>query len=463
MTLENYIDSIQKKRIAVIGYGVSNRPLVDLLLSKGCQVTICDQRSREKLGVAAEELESSGAKLCLGSEYLNNLDHDLIFRTPGLMPFDAHLQQARERGAVITSEMEVFFSLCPCKIIAVTGSDGKTTTTTIISELLKAQGYTVHLGGNIGHPLLSEVPEMAEDDYVVLELSSFQLHSMVCKPDIAVITNVSPNHLDKHNDYQDYIDAKSYILKNQDPSCRLVLNANDEQTPYYKKQAKAFISYFSDHANIENGVYLSDGMICRTGSGKELSIIMPAEDILLPGKHNILNYMAAFEATRDLVSDAVCREVAASFRGVEHRLERVRVLNGVVYINDAIGTSPSRTIAGLHALNRKPVLIAGGYDKHIPFDALGEEICRYTKKVFLSGETAEKIRNAILCAPSYAETNLPVFVLDSFDDAVLAACSSAQEGDLVLMSPACASFDQFANFEEKGKHFKKLILDMPEE
>ena len=461
MTLENYIDSIRNKRIAVIGYGVSNRPLVNLLLSAGCRVTVCDQRSREKLGTSADELESSGAELCLGSEYLNTLDHELIFRTPGLMPFDKHLQSARERGAVITSEMEVFFSLCPCKTIAITGSDGKTTTTTIISELLKAQGYTVHLGGNIGHPLLCEIPNITEDDIAVLELSSFQLHSMNCRPDIAVITNVSPNHLDKHRDYQDYVDAKSYILKNQDHTCRLVLNANDGQTAAFSVQAKAELSYFSDRPNIDNGVFSSDGMIFRIGENKVLPI-MSEEEILLPGKHNVLNYMAAFEATRDLVSDVVCRKVASSFRGVEHRLERVRELNGVIYINDAIGTSPSRTIAGLHSLKTRPILIAGGYDKHIPFDALGEEICRNTKEVFLSGETAEKIRDAIFSASSYRETKVAVHILERFDDAVHSACASAQEGDVVLMSPACASFDQFANFEEKGKYYKKLILSLPE-
>ena len=348
MTLENYIESIRNKRIAVIGYGVSNRPLADVLLSKGCRVTICDQRSRETLGALADDLETAGAELRLGSDYLKDLDHDLIFRTPGLMPFNEHLQKARERGSIITSEMEVFFSLCPCKTIAVTGSDGKTTTTTIISELLKAQGYHVHLGGNIGHPLLCDVPNIDDDDIAVLELSSFQLHSMFCKPDTAVITNVSPNHLDKHRDFQDYVDAKSYIFKNQDKTCRLVLNADDGHTDYYSGQAKAVISYFSDHKNIENGVFLSDGLIRRINQGKT-SIIMSSEEILIPGKHNILNYMAAFEATRGLVSDAVCRKVAVSFPGVEHRLERVRELNGIVFINDAIGTSPSRTKAGLHA------------------------------------------------------------------------------------------------------------------
>ena len=212
MTLNDYIQGLKGKRIAVIGVGVSNAPLIRLLLSCGCDVTVCDKRTLADMGMEGLELINMGARLKLGEKYLDGLDHDVIFRTPGLMPFDEHLENAKARGSVITSEMEVFFALCPCRTIAITGSDGKTTTSTIISELLKHAGYTVHLGGNIGHPLLCEIPEIKPDDITVLELSSFQLHSMRCRPDVAVITNISPNHLDKHKDYQDYIDAKRSIF-----------------------------------------------------------------------------------------------------------------------------------------------------------------------------------------------------------------------------------------------------------
>ena len=459
MTLQEYVHSLQDKRIAVIGIGVSNTPLIELLCKNGCDVTACDKRSREQMGAEAERLESLGAKLSLGEDYLEGLDQDIIFRTPGLMPFDKHLLAARERGSRITSEMEAFFMLCPCPVVAVTGSDGKTTTTTIISELLKAQGYHVHLGGNIGHPLLCEVPEIEEGDVAVLELSSFQLHSMECRPHTAVITNISPNHLDKHLDYQDYIDAKRSIFLGQQAEDRLVLNLDDAQSPYYASSAKSQISYFSDRNFAETGTFCLGERICRIDRG-QVEEIMRRDEILLPGEHNVLNYLAAFEATRGLVDASVCRQVAMQFKGVEHRLERVRELHGVTYINDSIGSSPSRTIAGLRALKRKPILIAGGYDKHIPFNELGDELCLRAKHVFLTGDTAEKIRTAIAASKFFPESGLDVTMVEDFDEAVGQAAAAAEEGDIVLLSPACASFDHFRNFAERGDHFKKIVMEL---
>ena len=459
MTLNDYIQGLKGKRIAVIGVGVSNAPLIRLLLSCGCDVTVCDKRTLADMGMEGLELINMGAKLKLGEKYLDGLDHDVVFRTPGLMPFDEHLENAKARGSVITSEMEVFFALCPCRTIAITGSDGKTTTTTIISELLKHAGYTVHLGGNIGHPLLCEIPEIKPDDFAVLELSSFQLHSMKCRPNVAVITNISPNHLDKHKDYQDYIDAKRSIFLEQDANDRLVLNFDDEHTPYYEQSAKSSISYFSDKSEIQNGVMCADGEICRVHNG-ERSIIMHADEIRLPGEHNLLNYLAAFAAVDGLVGDEDCREVAVHFAGVEHRLEQVRVLRGVTYINDSIGTSPTRTAAGLRAMKTKPIVIAGGYDKHIPFDGLGDDLCRLAKEVILTGATADKIGAAIENSKYYADSELKVSHVDDFDDAVHTAASHAVEGDIVLFSPACAAFDRFKNFAERGRHFKKLIMEL---
>ena len=317
MTLQEYVRSIRDKRIAVIGAGISNMPLIRLLLTNGCQVTVCDKRTLDVLGRDGEELLSLHADLKLGETYLEGLDHDLIFRTPGLMPFDEHLLAAKEKGSIITSEMEVFFSLCPCRTIAVTGSDGKTTTTTVISELLKAAGYTVHLGGNIGHPLLCDVPLMKKDDIAVLELSSFQLHSMSCRPSVAVVTNISPNHLDKHKDYQDYIDAKMSIFAQQDSTDKLVLNLDDEHTPYYAAAAKSNIVYFSDHSAVENGAYCLDGELFRVHGGQARKI-MDASNIRIPGEHNVLNYLTAFCATDGLVEDEICRSVAMSFGAGAH-------------------------------------------------------------------------------------------------------------------------------------------------
>lgn len=459
MTLEEYVASIKEKRVAVIGIGVSNEPLIELLLNKGCHVTACDKRSMEEMGEEGKRLEAMGAELKLGPDYLEDLDQDIIFRTPGLMPFDLHLEAARARGSLVTSEMEVFMSLCPCPMIAVTGSDGKTTTTTVISELLKAAGYNVHLGGNIGHPLLCETGEIGEKDVTVLELSSFQLHSMNCCPDVAVITNLSPNHLDKHKDFQDYIDAKRAIFEQQTAAHRLVLNLDDSHSAYYASFAKAPISYFSDKAAVQNGAVCDRGVIYRVVDGQRRPV-MEAGEIKLPGEHNLLNYLAAFAATEGWVSDQVCSQVARTFAGVEHRLEQVRVLHGVTYINDSIGTSPTRTSAGLHALKTKPIVIAGGYDKHLPFDGLGDELCLLSKRVFLTGATAQRIKEAILASKYYAQSKLEVTVIDDFRQAVLAAAASAGEGDIVLLSPACAAFDKFKNFMERGKTFKKIVMEL---
>ncbi len=457
MTLNEYISSIKDKRICVIGIGVSNKPLIDKLLSEGCDVTVCDKRSATELGEDFTRLLSLGAKFSLGESYLDNLDYDIVFRTPGLMPFDEHLTNAAANGAVVTSEMEVFFKLCPCRIIAVTGSDGKTTTTTIISELLKAQGFTVHLGGNIGHPLLCEVDEMLPSDFAVLELSSFQLHSMECKPNVAVITNISPNHLDKHKDYQDYIDAKSAIFAQQDSGDRLVLNSENEYSSYYAGKAKSKLLYFSSVTKPENGVYCENGVVYRVHDRKREKL-MSADEIKLPGTHNLENYMAAFAASDGYVTDDVCVRVAKEFSGVEHRLEQVRIKDGVTFINDSIGTSPSRTAAGLHALKTKPILIAGGYDKHIPFDSLGDEICQYTKALFLTGATSEKIAYAVKASRYYTE-DFKIFIIDDFKETVLAAADYAKDGDIVLLSPACAAFDKFKNFMERGKYFKQIVME----
>ena len=459
MTLDEYVEGSKGKRIAVLGIGVSNIPLIELLCAHGCDVTACDMRTREQMEGEAERLEALGAKLKLGSDYLEGLDHDILFRTPGLMPFDPHLEAAKAHGSLLTSEMEVFLKLCPCKVIAITGSDGKTTTSTIISELLKASGYRVHLGGNIGNPLLCEIPDMRKDDIVVLELSSFQLHSMHCSPDIAVITNLTPNHLDKHKDFQDYIDAKREIFINQTKSSRLILNADDAHTPYYERFARAHVSHFSDSQPISEGAYLKNDVLTRVSGGEERPIL-PKSEIRIPGEHNVLNYLTAFAATEGLVPDEICAKIAREFAGVEHRLEIVRTLHGITYINDSIGSSPTRTIAGLRAMRVKPIVIAGGYDKHIPFNELGDAFCQYAKAVFLTGDTAEKIRGAITASDQYAGSDLIIEMDDDFKTAVLHAAHAARDGDIVLFSPACASFDHFKNFAERGRYFKSIIMDL---
>lgn len=455
MTVMEYMTSLKHKRVAVIGIGVSNTPLIRMLLRADIHVTACDKSSRENLGTIADELESLGAHLRLGEGYLDNLDHDVIFRTPGLRPDVPALEEARARGAEITSEMEVFFKVCPCKMIAVTGSDGKTTTTTIISELLKAAGYNVYVGGNIGKPLLPDAAGMERDDIAVLELSSFQLMTMTQSPDIAVVTNVTPNHLDVHKSMSEYIAAKENVFRYQKPEHRAVFNYDNEITRAFAETDPGKSIYFSRQEELENGVYVKDNAIW-SGDRKVLEL----SDILLPGTHNVENYMAAIAAVEGLVDDEVIRRVAMTFGGVEHRIELVRTLNGVRYYNDSIASSPTRTIAGLRSFNQKVILIAGGYDKKIPFDELGPEIIDHVKVLVLTGDTAPKIREAVESVPGYIKTEPKILEFGDFKRAVLAAHQEAKPGDVVILSPACASFDKFKNFMVRGEAFKKIIYEL---
>ena len=445
---EQYFASLRGKKIAVLGLGVSNRPLVKLLLEFGCDVTGCDRTPREKLDDAVLELEAMGCKLRLGDTYLDGVEADVLFRTPGMHPGNPAIRALADKGAMVTSEMEVFFEVCPCRRIAVTGSDGKTTTTTLISEMLKAAGKTVWLGGNIGTPLLPLVRQMKAEDFAVVELSSFQLMDMTRSPEIAVVTNLAPNHLDVHKDMEEYVDAKKNIFRFQNASDRLILNADNDITAAFS--GNGVTSFFSRRGIAH--VCLNGSTITRGGER-----VLEVGDILIPGVHNIENYMAAIAAVEGLVEDDVIRHVARNFGGVEHRIELVRIKDGVKFYNDSIASSPSRTIAGLRSFSEKVILIAGGYDKHIPYDVLGPEICQHVKKLFLGGATGPQIRAAVeACAGEQPE----IVDCADFESAVRAAAAAAQPGDIVLMSPASAAFDQFKNFMVRGEFYKKLVREL---
>ncbi len=449
---DKYFISLRGKRIAVLGLGVSNRPLVKLLLEYGCTVTGCDRTPREKIDAEVLELEAMGAELSLGEGYLDGLQADIVFRTPGMHPANPALESLRSRGAHITSEMEVFFQLCPCKLIAVTGSDGKTTTTTLISEMLKAQGYTVWLGGNIGTPLLPLQRSMTESDFAVVELSSFQLMDMTHSPQVAVVTNLAPNHLDVHKDMAEYIDAKRNLFRFQKEGDLLVLNADN-----------AITDGFIGNAATEKFSRQGKDAACRVENGiiyRKAEAVLDTREILIPGVHNIENYMAAILAVQGLVSDDVIRQVARNFGGVEHRIELVRIKDGVRFYNDSIASSPTRTIAGLRSFQEKVMLIAGGYDKHIPYDVLGPEICRHVKKLYLNGATGHLIRAAVEKAENYDPSALEMVDCGDFETAVRTAAGDARDGDVVLMSPASAAFDQFKNFMVRGAFFKKLVKEL---
>ena len=453
MNTEQFFTSIQGKTVTFCGIGRSHMPLIRLFQEKGALVSARDKRSLEELGDNGKALQEWGVQLILGENYLEDLREDIIFRTPGMKYHLPQLEAARKRGAAVTSEMEVFFQLCPCKIYAVTGSDGKTTTTSIIAELLKAQGKTVHLGGNIGKPLLPEIESIQPEDCAVVELSSFQLISMRESPDVAVVTNLSPNHLDVHKDMQEYIDAKKNILLHQGAFSRTVLNAGNEITASFAPQVRGDCWMFRRGAPVERGVWCDGETIYVHGQA-----LLPISQIRIPGWHNVENYMAAIAAVWGDVEPETIRRVAETFAGVEHRAEFVRELRGVKYYNDSIATSPTRVISGMLSLfPQKILLIAGGYDKHIPFEPLGPAVCEKVKTLILLGDTAQKIQDAVQAAPQYQEGCPEILRVDNMEQAVAAAAAHAQPGDIVSLSPACAAFDLYPNFEVRGRHYKDIV------
>ena len=465
-TTSEYFETLRGKSIAVIGMGVSNVPLIRMLLRAELKLTVCDKSPRERAGELADELESLGAKLKLGADYLSKIHrYDVIFRTPGLSPNTPELKKAAEGGSVLTSEMELFFKLCPCKIIGVTGSDGKTTTTTLISEFLKEAGLNVYLGGNIGKPLLPDVDDMTPEDVAVVELSSFQLMSMDRSPKVAVFTNLSPNHLDYHHTMEEYTAAKMNIFLHQRPEDRAVFNYDNDVTRSLSKKAPGSVAYFSRQTELEEkGAYLGpnhpEGEAIWLSNRQGRRLVLPLTDIRIPGVHNIENYMAAIAAVDGIVPDKCVRAVAQRFTGVEHRIELVRELDGVKYYNDSIGTSPTRTMACLDSFDQKLIIIAGGYDKGVPFTQLGIAMVEKVKVLILTGDTAPAIKQAVEQAEGYAQSGLKLIEADDLACAVSAAREAAQKGDIVVLSPACAAFDRFKNFMERGKVFKQLVNEL---
>ena len=461
MTIQEYLTSLKGKTAAVLGIGVSNTPLIELLCRNGVQVIACDKKSREDLGERAKQLEALGAHLQLGEGYLDDLRADVVFRTPGMRPDVPALLEAKARGgSIVTSEMEIFFEVCPCTIIGVTGSDGKTTTTSIIAEMLRAAGKTVYLGGNIGHPLLCDAEKMQPEDFAVVELSSFQLLDMKRSPHIAVMTNLAPNHLDVHKDMDEYIAAKENIYLHQHDGDIAIFNEDNDITRGLSKKSATHARLFSRREEVADGAFLRGDTIVLRHDGRE-NAVMRLSDIRLPGMHNVENYLAAVTALDGLVPYEIMCETARTFAGVEHRIEPVRNLDGVQWYNDSIATSPTRAIAGLNAFNEKVIMLAGGYDKHIPFAPLAPEVVKHVKLLILCGATADAIEQAVRECPDY-HGSPEIVRCESLEECVQAAYKRAVCGDIVTLSPACAAFDQFANFMERGKAFKKLVMALGE-
>ena len=460
LPIEKLQQKIQGKKVAFIGAGVSHKRCLEQFVEMGAQVTLCDQKkSIEDFGEYAETLRRLNVRLSLGEHYTDGFaGQDIIMRTPGYEYYKPELQAALQAGATVTSEVELFFELCPCEIVAVTGSDGKTTTTTLISKMFEAAGRKVFLGGNIGAALLPQLAEVTPDAVTVVELSSFQLISMRTSPKVAVVTNVTPNHLDHHKDMQEYVDAKRNILLWQVPPCRAVLGFENDITRAMQSDCKGEQVWFTRLHETDNGAFLraEDDTLCYAENGV-VTPIMPRADIKLRGLHNVENLLAAIAAVWGRVPVEAMRQVGSTFTGVEHRIEPVRVLDGVTYYNDSIASSPTRTIAGLRSFDRKIILIAGGYDKKIPYEPLAPEIIAHVKVLVLMGATAPRIEKAVRERPNFDAASLEILHADGMRHAVELARAAAKPGDIVSLSPASASFDLYPNFEVRGRDYKAIV------
>ncbi len=456
-SVSRFFEAVKGKTVAFIGIGTSNLPLIQLFAQKGAKVMALDKKDEASLGENGVLAKQYGATLITGDSYLDNIDADIVFRSPGTPFYRPELVAVRDSGRVLTSEMEVFFDLCPCQVIAVTGSDGKTTTTTIISELLKAAGKNVHLGGNIGKPLLPEIETVQPDDWAVVELSSFQLISMRKSPDIAVVTNLSPNHLDIHKDMQEYVDAKKNIVLHQNAFSKAVVNLDNEIANSFSDSVRGDLAKFSVKEKVKNGAYLDGTTICYNDHGT-VTEIMDIADIKIPGMHNVENYLAAISAVWGIVDAATIKKVAMEFGGVEHRAEFVREYKDVRYYNDSIASSPTRTALGTLSLYKEKIaIIAGGYDKHIPYEPLGPVVNDKVKLLILLGATAPKIEKAVREAENFDASAIQIINVENMEEAVAAAVENTVPGDIVSLSPASASFGLYRNFEERGNHFKSIV------
>lgn len=448
---------IKNKKVAVVGIGVSNIPLINYLVDLGAKVTALDKKTIDKLDKSVvEDFNSKNVQLILGESYLDDLTgFDVVFKTPSMRIDNPAFVKAKESGAIITSEMEEFVKYCPATTLGITGSDGKTTTTSLVYEILKTDGYKTWVGGNIGTPLFSKIEEIKENDMVVLELSSFQLMTMDVSTNVAAITNLSPNHLDMHKDMDEYVDSKKNIYKFQSANELLVINMENDITNPLDKEAKGRVMKFSSKNVVEDGSYLQDGVLYLRDKA-----VCKREEVKLHGIHNVENLLTAFAIVSDYASIESMKKVATTFSGVEHRCEFVREVNGVRYYNDSIASSPTRTVAGLKAFEKPVILIAGGYDKNIPFEKLAFEGYDKIKTIVILGATKSKIKEQFVRLKEEKGIEVPMILVDSLEEAVLKAKEVATSGDIITLSPACASFDMFPNFEARGNKFKEIVSEL---
>lgn len=459
--LVEFEEYIRYRKVAIIGIGVSNMPLIDYLYEKKANVTIFNDKNESEIDQKImNKIKDYKFSYSFGKDYLSKLKNfDIIFRSPSCMPTKKELVEEEKRGAIVTTEIELLMKMCPCKVIGVTGSDGKTTTTSMINAILKKAGYNTYLGGNIGTPLFTKLKDIKPTDIVVLELSSFQLMNMKISPDIAVITNITPNHLNIHKDYQEYIEAKKNIFKYQKDNDIVVLNYDNEITRNCGKEAKGKVIYFSGKEQLQDGYIVYEDIVKKCNEGIR-SHLLDINDILLRGKHNLENIATALAATSSIVDTDTAVEAIKEFKPVEHRLEFIREINDVKWYNDSVSSSPTRTIAGLNSFKEEIVLIAGGYDKKLDYTPIAKPILEHVKTLILLGQTSGKIFDAVKDEEEKQKKHIDIFMCDNLQDTVNLAKKQAKPGQIVLFSPASASFDLFKNFADRGNKFKDIVNNL---
>ena len=460
--LKEFEEYIVNRKVAIIGLGVSNLPLIDYFHEKKACVTVFDSREIGEIPKdLMDKITNYSIEFSFGKNYLSKLkEYDLILRSPSCLPTVSELEEEAKRGAIVTTEVELLMKMCPCQIIGITGSDGKTTTTTLISEIIKNAGYKCFVGGNIGTPLFTKLCEISPEDKVVLELSSFQLMGMEISPDVAVITNITPNHLNIHKDYNEYIEAKKNIFKYQNKDGILILNYDNEITRNCEKEAPGKVIFFSSKQKLDNG-YIVDGNVIKECDDRLRKHIVDTEELTIKGKHNYENICASLAATKELVDESVAIEIIKKFPGVEHRIEFVREINGAKWYNDSASSTPTRTISGLNAFDKEEIiLIAGGADKNLDYTPLAKPVLEKVKILILMGETAGKIFEAVKQEQERENKELNIYMVDSLKQAVILAKRYSKPGQVVLFSPASTSFDMFKNMYERGNIFKELVNRM---
>jgi UDP-N-acetylmuramoylalanine--D-glutamate ligase len=443
------------KKVAVLGIMVEGQSLCDFLLRRRAEITVFDRKNISELGEIYEKYKKKGVSFSLGDNYLDGglKDFDFVFRSPGFKRLLPEIIKAEKSGVIISSATKLFFELTPAKIIGVTGTKGKGTTATLITEILKKAGRNVFLAGNIGRPMLTLLPKLTSENWVVLELSSFQLQDLKKSPHVAVALFITSDHLDHHQNREEYVSAKANIVRYQEETDFAILNADDETSSSFASLTPAHIFYFSRSKKVK-GAYVKDRRIFLFDQ-----LVGAVEKLQLRGAHNWDNVSAAVAAAKAAgVRLEPIKEAVFSFKGLEHRLELVDQVKGASFYNDSFSTTPETAIAAIQAFKKPIILIVGGSEKGSDYADLGKEIANSSvKTLIVIGEMADRIKEAALQA---GFANELVYKPGGMKKIVETAFKKADSGDVILLSPACASFDMFKNYKERGRQFKENVTKL---